>query len=78
MQITGRGQLANYTLSDNTSNVYTFPAFFLDGVVAVHSGTGTDNSTDLFWGKNKFIWNNDGDTATLWTPAGIAVAAYTY
>lgn len=48
------------------------------GAAILHSGTGLDNSTDLFWGKNVFVWNNGGDIATLRDPAGTIVSVYTY
>jgi hypothetical protein len=33
--------------------------------VRLHTGRGADSATDLYWGSGQYIWNNDGDTATL-------------
>jgi hypothetical protein len=33
--------------------------------VYVHTGSGTNNATNRYWGKSGYIWNNGGDTATL-------------
>ncbi len=65
--------LTGWTLKDETEkNVYIFPeGFVINGIVRVHTGTGEDTQTDLFWGRdcpeNSFqcVWNNGGDTAYL-------------
>ena len=46
---------------------FTFPAFTLASGVSVNVWvrSGTNTATDLFWGRNSAVWNNDGDTATL-------------
>ncbi|MBW7884475.1 MAG: lamin tail domain-containing protein [Caldilineaceae bacterium] len=40
--------------------------------------SGADTATDLFWGKDAAVWNNDGDTATLKTAAGAVVDTCAY
>jgi hypothetical protein len=59
--------LTGYTLSDESGHVYTFPTFKLKarGAVTVHTGTGTNASTNLYWGSKAYIWTNTGDTAYL-------------
>lgn len=58
--------MTGWTLSDAANTVYSFPpGFNLLGSVKVHTGYGEDNSTDLYWNRNKAVWNNGGDTATL-------------
>jgi micrococcal nuclease len=60
--------LSGWTLRDEAGHVYEFP----DGTrlargeaVVVHTGSGTDGGGDLYWGRSRPVWNNDGDTATL-------------
>ncbi|HSK96647.1 MAG TPA: lamin tail domain-containing protein [Euzebyales bacterium] len=36
-----------------------------DRMVRVHTGKGSDDSNDLFWGRGSYVWNNDADRATL-------------
>ncbi len=57
-----------WSLSDESNHTYLFPAGFVLGAgdsVKVHTGSGTDSTSDLYWGRGSSIWNNDGDTATL-------------
>ncbi|NYT01621.1 MAG: lamin tail domain-containing protein [Methanosarcinales archaeon] len=71
--------LAGWTLSDQQEHVYSFPEEFVLAAgerVKVHSGSGTDGSSDLYWNRNTPVWNNDGDTATLWDNSGEAVSSY--
>lgn len=58
--------MSGYTLEDEAGYTYTFPdSFALDAgaTVRVHTGDGTDTTTDLYWGRGSGVWNNDGDTA---------------
>ena len=48
--------------------LYTFPEGFVlpvGGNVTVHSGSGNDTETKLYWDSTRPIWTNTGDTATL-------------
>ncbi|WP_214019537.1 MBL fold metallo-hydrolase [Methanoculleus sp.] len=68
--------LTGWTVTDEgTRNTYTFPVFTLDpgADVAVHSGVGNDTATDLYWGREAPVWNNDGDLATLADANGTVV-----
>ena|GEM_PF-6247018 len=58
--------LTNWTVHDADGNVYNLTNFTFpeNWTILLHSGTGDDNATDLFWGKGP-IWNNDDDTAFL-------------
>ena len=39
------------------------------GYVKIHTGRGTNTQTNRYWGQRWYIWNNNGDGATLRTPA---------
>lgn len=64
--------LTGWRLRDRAGHVYTFPTFRLrpGRVVRIHTGSGTNNRSDLYWGSGWYIWNNDGDRATLRRPSG--------
>jgi hypothetical protein len=63
----GPADLTGWTLRDRDRHIYTFPAFTLAGgaKVAIHTGGGADNAHNLFWDSDGYVWNNDGDGATL-------------
>jgi hypothetical protein len=59
--------LTGYTIRDKSSHIYTFGAFRLrpHASVMLHTGKGRNTSTDRYWGKGWYVWNNSGDTAYL-------------
>jgi len=66
---THRVTLTDWGLHDTHRHVYRFPTLRLrpGNMVRIYSGRGTDDSNDLYWEQSfvRYIWNNDGDTATL-------------
>lgn len=58
------------------AHVYKFPTFSLaaGASVRVHTGSGTNSKTDLYWRQTVFVWGDDSDTATLKTGAGTTVS----
>jgi hypothetical protein len=60
-------QLNGWTLRDTAGHVFHFPRFKLRAgrTVKVHTGDGTRTHRNLYWGQEWYIWNNDGDRATL-------------
>jgi len=72
-------QLANWELHDSQGNVYTFNPFFLygDGVnVVLHSKSGDDTTSTLYWGLNVPVWES-GETVTLRDADGTVRTTYT-
>jgi len=62
--------LSGWTIEDAADHVYTVP----DGTtlepgaqITVHTGSGSDTATDLYWGASAPVWNNGGDTVTVRT-----------
>lgn len=70
--------MTSWNLTDEADNTYTFPNFNLDGTVKVHTNTGTDNATDLYWNRGSAVWNNDEDTATLIDDEGTVIDQKSY
>jgi hypothetical protein len=64
--------LTGYTIRDTSSHVYRFPTFKLrpGASVTLHTGSGTNTGSHLYWRSTAYIWNNTGDTATLKNSAG--------
>jgi hypothetical protein len=64
--------LTGWTVRDAAAHVYTFSTFCLGGYksVTLHTGHGTNTSTNRYWGSGNYIWNNTGDKAYLRNAAG--------
>lgn len=75
-----RKTLTGWTLRDSSSHVFTFPTFALaaGAAVEVHTGSGTNSATNLYWHSTGYIWNNTGDTATLRNGGGTLVDRCSY
>jgi hypothetical protein len=72
--------LTGWTLLDAQNHLYRFPTFRLarGASVRVHTGTGTNTATNLYWRQHWYIWNNTGDTARLRNSAGTLMSRCTY
>ncbi|MFB6235788.1 MAG: lamin tail domain-containing protein [Halopenitus sp.] len=73
--------LGGWTVADETGKTYTFlEGFTLDAgaTVTLHTGSGTDTDSDLYWGRDSPVWNNDGDTVIVTTDTGEEVLRVSY
>lgn len=72
--------LTEWYVKDQGGNKYTFPPFALAGgaYVRVHTGIGTNSSTDLYWGSPREVWNNSGDIVYLYDKDALLVERYQY
>jgi hypothetical protein len=54
--------LTGWTVGDLAGHVYTFGRFTLKpgSKVVIHTGSGTNSSTDRYWNHGYYIWNNTG------------------
>ncbi len=61
-------KMANWQLRDAHGHVYVFPATNVSpGVsVVVHTGSGTNDPRNRYWGSGWYVWNNTSDRARLW------------
>ncbi|MFI5625961.1 lamin tail domain-containing protein [Nocardioides sp. NPDC051685] len=59
--------LTGWRLRDRSGHVYVFPTTRLAGgtSITVHTGRGTKDSRNRYWGRSAYVWNNTGDKATL-------------
>ncbi|WP_440989588.1 DUF4350 domain-containing protein [Haloarchaeobius baliensis] len=73
--------LSGHAVEDEAGNHYDFPAgYSLDAgaTVTLHTGSGSDTSSDLYWGSGSPVWNNSGDTVYVFDDAGATVVNYSY
>ncbi len=73
----GPVDLAGWTLRDETGHLYTFPTLKLvkSVTVSLHTTSGTDSVTDLYWGQSGAVWAS-GKTALLSDASGNLRARY--
>ena len=73
--------LSGWTVSDEAGQSYTVPegvTLAPGATITLHTGSGTDTDTDLYWGSGSPIWNNGGDTVTVTMADGTEVLAEGY
>ncbi|RDI72373.1 lamin tail domain-containing protein [Halopelagius longus] len=73
--------LSGWTVEDGAGHTYAFPdGFTLDAgeSVTLRTGAGDDTETDLYWGSQRPVWNNGGDTVTVTDASGTVVVEETY
>src|SRR3989344_5625054 len=61
-------------INEESRKIYTFKNLTI-GMITLHSGSGSDNSTDIFWNSRGDIWNNDRDSSYLFDSGG-GIAQY--
>ena len=77
VRVTDSSRTASYTLTgwtirDRANHVYKFGSFTLKpgASVTLHTGKGTNTSTNRYWGQGWYVWNNTGDEAYLKNTGG--------
>lgn len=72
--------MTRWTLRDRAGHVYRFGTFRIraHGNVKIHTGRGTNAQANRFWGHRWYIWNNDGDGATLKNASGVVKSRCSY
>ncbi len=63
-------------ISDFCETCYVKPSYriIIDHINHIPHGRDAADSNppkwNLFWGRRSFVWNNEGDTATIFDPVG--------
>jgi hypothetical protein len=72
-----RQVLTGWTLRDRQNHAFKFPTFTLGGgrSVTVHTGKGAASSTNRYYNRTWYVWNNTGDAAILRNASGTQVSA---
>ena len=73
--------IGGWRICDLANHCFQFPAGALvagGGRVLVHTGTGQPDGERYYMGRRQAIWNNGGDTATLYDSQGATVLAFSY
>jgi len=69
--------LTGWYLTDNQGNIYSFPklTLFAGVKVQLHTITGQDTPSDLYWGRSAPVWIS-GELAALYDTHNVARAFY--
>lgn len=72
--------MSGWRVKDAGTNEHMIDMFMLAPGTAVmlHTGPGTDDADDLYWGRGQAVWNNDGDSVFLRDGNGLLVAYARY
>jgi hypothetical protein len=73
--------LTNWRIRDRGGDhVYRFGTYTLGAgkTVTIHTGNGSNTARNRYWRLDNYVWNNDGDKATLKKPNGTIVDTCSY
>ena len=73
--------IGGWSLCDGANHCFRFPAgavLAAGGQLVVHTGAGRPDGTRYYMGRRRAVWNNNGDTATLYDEAGGVVIVFDY
>ena len=72
--------LTGWIIQDRAGHSYEFLEYIVEPEVGftIYCGNGEDNQTEVYWGSNSPIWNNDGDRMTLRDIDGYLVNEFKY
>ena len=73
--------MTQWALSDAQGNTYIFPDGFVIGkrkTVVLHTGSGTDSATDLYWNRTRQVWQNFSDSMSLHDASNRLIVEFFY
>jgi micrococcal nuclease len=73
--------LGRWTVADAVGATYQVPTGFTlksGDTVTLYTGSGNNSDTELYWGAERAVWNNGGDTITLKDGSGTVVLQCEY
>lgn len=73
--------IGGWTLCDLANHCFTFPAGTVLAAgerLFVHTGSGSADGTRYYMGRRQAVWNNRGDTATVYDGTGAVVVVFDY
>ena len=73
--------IGGWRICDLANHCFRFPpgaTIAGGGRVVVHSGSGQPDGERFYMGQRRAVWNNGGDTATLYDSRGATVLAFSY
>ncbi len=73
--------IGDWSLCDAANQCFRFPSNAVleaGGEIRVHTGSGDVSASRYYMGRSRAVWNNGGDTATLYDDTGRVVIVFDY
>ncbi|WP_232685772.1 lamin tail domain-containing protein [Halobacterium zhouii] len=73
--------LTDWEVHNEAGDTYRFPSGFdlePGATITLHSGSGDDTESDLYWGSDNAVWKNNSDTITVRNGDGNVVLENSY
>lgn len=73
--------LSEWTVKDEAGHTYSFPSgqsLASGETVTLHSGSGSNTASDVYWDASGAVWNNAGDTVSVRDDGGTLVTSKSY
>lgn len=73
--------ISGWSVSDAAGHSYEVPTgttLAAGSTVTLHTGSGSDSASDLYWGEGSAVWNNGGDTVVVRNSSGGVVVRKEY
>ncbi len=73
--------IGGWLLCDGASHCFRFPSGSVvsaGGQIVVYTGSGVSDGVAFFMNSGRAVWNNDGDTATLYDSDGTVIVRHVY
>ncbi|WP_206425047.1 lamin tail domain-containing protein [Halosimplex salinum] len=73
--------VSGWRVEDAAGHSYRFPAgteLAADASIRLYSGVGADDTGECYWGRGSAVWNNSGDTVSVFDAAGALVLRHSY
>lgn len=72
--------MSGWEIKDEGTNIHKIKPFTLppSSEISIHSGSGKNSNSNLYWNSRRAIWNNDKDTLFLRDNNGTLVLAFNY
>jgi micrococcal nuclease len=72
--------ISGWHVKDKANHTYTFKSVLVENKtkIKLHTGSGEDSETDVYWSSPFAVWNNNGDELRMWNSKGSLVLKHTY
>ncbi|MBX0297213.1 lamin tail domain-containing protein [Haloarcula nitratireducens] len=73
--------MSGWTVADEAGHSYTIPegmTLEAGSTITLHTGSGQNTATDLYWNAGSPVWNNGGDTVIVTTASGERILEESY
>lgn len=73
--------ISGWRVEDAAGHSYAFPPgteLAAGASITLYSGVGEDTASEAYWGRGSAVWNNSGDTVSVFDAGGALVLRHSY